>query len=142
VASSLLSSLAMRITKYVFAFALCVSPVISSQAMADDGPADDTGGKPGDTSGNQPSHADPATKTLPATASATAQANAFGQQGARMKAAHAAAKAAAQEEAKRAAGQTIAAAHRNAHATGHATSHGSQGLEHAAGASGGHAHPH
>src|SRR5215468_3901792 len=38
--------------------------------------------------GNQKGGADPATKTLPATASDSARANAFGQQGAQSKAAH------------------------------------------------------
>ncbi len=125
----------MRITKLVVALCLCGAPL----AMADDStPETDSGGKP---TTNEPSKADPATKTLPASASATAKANAFGQQGARMKAAHAAAKAAAAGEAQRAAGQVIAAAHRNAHATGHAAnanSHAATGLEHAAA----HAHPH
>jgi hypothetical protein len=121
----------------VFALAIFAAP----SARADDG-ADD-GDKPSTTTTSDPSHADPATKTLPASASATAQANAFGQQGARMKAAHAAAKSAAAADAKNAAGQAIAAAHRDAHATGHAgnaNGHAANGLEHAS--SHGHGRPH
>src|ERR1051325_10748681 len=54
---------------------------------------------------NQKGGADPATKTLPATASDKAKANAFGQQGARSKAAHQAAQAAASQAAHAAASQ-------------------------------------
>jgi hypothetical protein len=122
----------MRISRFVIAISLLAAPV----AYADDGADNDS------NTSQQPSHADPATKTLPASASPTAQANAFGQQGARMRAAHAAAKNAAAGEAHKAAGQAIAAQHRNAHATGHATGHGATGLDRAAAASGGRAHPH
>lgn len=125
----------MRIRSFVIVFSLLAAPL----AYADDGTDSDGNDK---SSPQEPSHADPATKTLPASASATAKANAFGQQGARMRAAHASAKAAAADEAKKAAGQTVAADHRNAHATSHATSHGANGLDRAAAASGGRAHPH
>ena len=124
----------MRLSRFVIAISLLAAPL----AYADDGTETDTNDSKPTT--QEPSHADPATKTLPATASATAQANAFGQQGARMRAAHASAKSAAANEANKAAGQAIAAQHRNAHATGHATGHGATGLDRAAAASGGRAH--
>lgn len=109
-------------------------------ALADDS-TDSTDSKPSTT---QPSHADPQTKTLPATASATAQANAFGQQGDRMKAAHQAAKAAASQEAKNAAADhKPASAGLNSHASAHANGHAANGLAHAAaGAGNAHSHPH
>lgn len=116
-----------RIPALIFALVVCAAPA----ARADD-TGDDADNK---SAAAQPSHADPATKTLPTTASATAQANAFGQQGARMKAAHAAAKQAAANDAKNSAGQAMAASHRNSHAShahGNANSHAANGIEHAA----------
>jgi hypothetical protein len=110
----------------------------ASAAHADDG-------QPAKT----PSHADPATQTLPAAASATAQKNAFGQQGARERAAHQAAKAAASDQAKQA-----AAAHKpadagtpNSHASSHAagasaSNHAQAGIDRAQTASGGRVHTH
>jgi hypothetical protein len=94
--------------------------------------ADDDSAEPAKTA-TTPSHADPATQTLPVTASATAKANAFGQQGARERAAHQAAKAAAHAAAKQAAASHepmpgAAASHANAHAAGR----GTVGLDHAA----------
>jgi hypothetical protein len=124
--------------KQLFAVLVTAGLFASPLAYADDNDTDAT---------QEPSHADPTTKTLPTTASATAKANAFGQQGARERAAHQAAKAAAMGEAKKAAGQAIAASHRNSHATTHgsgsnASSHAAAGLDRAATASGGRAHPH
>jgi hypothetical protein len=122
--------------KLIFAIVILTAPT----AYADD--------DPGDTNTqNPPSHADPANKTLPTTASAKAQANAFGQQGARMRAAHQAAKAAAADQARQAAATHKPAtagtpnAHANAHAAGaSAASHAATGLDRAATASGGRVH--
>jgi hypothetical protein len=110
----------MRITSFVIAAALLASP-----AFADD---ETESNAPGNT---EPSHADPATKTLPVTASATAQANAFGQQGARMKAAHAAAKLAAAHEANKAAHEhgNVDAKHGHGHAKGHSKDKGHHGQD-------------
>jgi hypothetical protein len=130
--AALLSIMRTQLLAVLVTAGLWASPI----AYADD----DTG----TAQKHEPSHADPATKTLPTTASATAKANAFGQQGARERAAHQAAKAAAMGEANKAAGQAIAASHRNAHATAHASnasSHAAAGLDRAATASGGRAHP-
>jgi hypothetical protein len=132
----------------LFSMFIALGLVVASAHVAR---ADDDGDEAGDSqeqgdhdggSAATPSHADPATKTLPTTASATAQANAFGQQGARERAAHQAAKAAASNEAKKAAGQAIAASHRAGHPSAHAgNSHAAAGHAHAAAAAGnGHAH--
>lgn len=84
------------------------------------------------------SGADPATKTLPASASDTAKANAFGQQGARSKAAHQAAHATATQQVHDAAGdahgQPAGSTTRpSAAALSHASATGvSNGFDHAA----------
>jgi hypothetical protein len=73
--------------------------------------------------------ADPATKTLPASAAETARTNAFGAQGARMKAAHQAARAAAAQQAQAIAtrGQPADLVRPSATATSHANA---AGIEH------------
>lgn len=110
----------MRISPFVIASLLLAAP-----AYADDETESDAPGT------HEPSHADPATKTLPATASATAQANAFGQQGARMKAAHQAAKAAAMHEADKAAHEHQDKANKHEHGHhGHGHGHGNHGHGH------------
>ena len=114
-----------HIMRYLLALVLLFG---TSAARADDTNETDSG-KPADKT---PSHADPATKTLPATASATAKANAFGQQGAREKAAHQAATAAAADQAKQAAAHKPPAP--NSHANSHAQ--GASASSHAAGAPG------
>jgi hypothetical protein len=109
----------MRITSFVIASLLVAAP-----AFADDTESEAPGN-------HEPSHADPATQTLPATASATAQANAFGQQGARMKAAHAAAKNAAKHEASKAAKEhrDKQAKHNNGHHRGQSKNKGHHGQD-------------
>jgi hypothetical protein len=105
---------------------IVASLLIAAPVYADDETESDAPGT------HEPSHADPATKTLPTTASATAQANAFGQQGARMKAAHAAAKDAAQHEANKAAHEhhDNQAKHEHGHHHGHGHGHHGHGHDH------------
>jgi len=133
----LLHSLAMR--SVIFSIVFAVGSLSSLAARADDDATEAE--KPADVT---PSHADPAMKALPATASDTARLNAFGLQGARTRAARQAAKAAAASAARTAAAEHRPATagspstHANARAGGVARA--SAGLDRATTASSGRAH--